>query len=243
MHRIYYAHAHFSDLDLDARWQWVVKGKTFLTTKQATSIKFATTVDHFFVCELDFENGYMAWSTCFFWFSGGDSVQHMSRVDSCHVVHGNHGGEWGDCHHWVWAVCGLQGLCCLAAVCWPILRQSRGRQTKRWENNINEWTGLEFANSHRVVWEQEKMERAGCKVFSGAPTILKGYGKVKWRRRRVTDDVERFPSKRNYYCLSRRATINRKPLTVKNCTEHYVHLFLRLKESDIDFSRDTYDQW
>ena len=130
MHRIYYAHAHFSDLDLDARWQWVVKGKTFLTTKQATSIKFATTVDHFLVCELDFENVYKyGLIYLFFWFSGGDSVQHMSRVDSCHAVHGNHGGEWGDCHHWVWAVCGLQGLCCLAAVCWPILRQSRGRQT------------------------------------------------------------------------------------------------------------------
>ena len=87
----------------------------------------------------------------------------------------------------------------------------RGRQKKRWEDKIKEWTGLEFANSQRAVedrkrwregirrggettpksgqgwssptprgmWRQGKMERAGCKVVNGAPTILTGYGKVK----------------------------------------------------------------
>ena len=55
----------------------------------------------------------------------------------------------------------------------------RGRTTtergkkKWWEDNIKEWTGLGFANSHRCG-EQEKMERAGCKVVSGAPTIRTG---------------------------------------------------------------------
>ena len=27
----------------------------------------------------------------------------------------------------------------------------QGRQRKRWEDNIREWTGLEFAKSHRTV--------------------------------------------------------------------------------------------
>ena len=53
-----YFHAHVNDLDLDARSQWVGKGKKisvdFLTTKQAVSIKLAktltlATVGHFYV--------------------------------------------------------------------------------------------------------------------------------------------------------------------------------------------------
>ena len=32
----------------------------------------------------------------------------------------------------------------------------QGRQRKRWEDNIREWTGLEFAKSQRVVEIREK---------------------------------------------------------------------------------------
>ena len=32
----------------------------------------------------------------------------------------------------------------------------RGRQRKRWEDNIREWTGLEFAESQRTVENREK---------------------------------------------------------------------------------------
>ena len=32
----------------------------------------------------------------------------------------------------------------------------QGRQKKRWEDNIREWTGLEFAKSQRVVEIREK---------------------------------------------------------------------------------------
>ena len=32
----------------------------------------------------------------------------------------------------------------------------QGRQRKRWEDNIREWTGLEFANSQRAVENREK---------------------------------------------------------------------------------------
>ena len=48
----------------------------------------------------------------------------------------------------------------------------QGRQRKRWEDNIREWTGLEFGKSHRAVENREKMEKSGCKIICGTPTIL-----------------------------------------------------------------------
>ena len=38
----------------------------------------------------------------------------------------------------------------------------RGRQRKRWEDNIREWTGLEFAKSQRAVENRKKVEETGC---------------------------------------------------------------------------------
>ena len=51
----------------------------------------------------------------------------------------------------------------------------QGRQKKRWEDNIREWSGLEFAKSQRTVEnieekEKEKKEATGCEVMCGAPT-------------------------------------------------------------------------
>ena len=42
-------------------------------------------------------------------------------------------------------------------ILWGIVRGGRrpGRQRKRWEDNIREWTGLEFAKSQRV-WRTQK---------------------------------------------------------------------------------------
>ena len=48
----------------------------------------------------------------------------------------------------------------------------QGRQKKRWEGNIREWTGLEFAKSPRAVDNREKMEEAGREIICGAPTTL-----------------------------------------------------------------------
>ena len=50
----------------------------------------------------------------------------------------------------------------------------QGRQRKRWEDKIREWTGLEFAKSKRAVagGEQGKMEETGCEIICGAPTTL-----------------------------------------------------------------------
>ena len=47
----------------------------------------------------------------------------------------------------------------------------QGRQRKRWENNVREWTGLEFGKSQRAV-ENREMEKTGRKIICGAPTTL-----------------------------------------------------------------------
>ena len=48
--------------------------------------------------------------------------------------------------------------------------RGQGRQKKRWEDNIREWTGLDFAKSQRAVENREKKKETGC----GAPTTLAG---------------------------------------------------------------------
>ena len=49
----------------------------------------------------------------------------------------------------------------------------RGRQKKRWEDNIKEWTGMEFGNSLRAA---EDRERYCCNAICGAPTTIKFKG-------------------------------------------------------------------
>ena len=39
----------------------------------------------------------------------------------------------------------------------------QGRQRKRWEDNIREWTGLEFAKSRRTVENREKWWKLAVK--------------------------------------------------------------------------------
>ena len=48
----------------------------------------------------------------------------------------------------------------------------QGRQRKKWEDNIREWTGLEFTKSQRAVVKKGKVEEAGCEIICGAPTTL-----------------------------------------------------------------------
>ena len=48
----------------------------------------------------------------------------------------------------------------------------QGRQRKRWEDNIREWTGLEFGKSQGAVENREKIEKIGCKIICGVPTTL-----------------------------------------------------------------------
>ena len=48
----------------------------------------------------------------------------------------------------------------------------QGKQRKRWEDNIREWTGLEFAKSQKAVENREKMEETGSESICDAPTTL-----------------------------------------------------------------------
>ena len=47
----------------------------------------------------------------------------------------------------------------------------KGRQRKRWEDNITEWTGLRLSELVRRAEDREEWkELAGCHVICGAPT-------------------------------------------------------------------------
>ena len=51
----------------------------------------------------------------------------------------------------------------------------QGRQRKRWEDNISEWTGLEFSRSQRAVENRKKWRKLVAKSC-GAPAtfVVKG---------------------------------------------------------------------
>ena len=44
-------------------------------------------------------------------------------------------------------------------------RRRQGGQRKRWEDNIREWTGLEFSKSQRAVENREKWRKLVAKSF------------------------------------------------------------------------------
>ena len=48
----------------------------------------------------------------------------------------------------------------------------QGRQRKRWEANIREWTGLEFGKSQRAVENRGKRRKLVFEIVCGAPTTL-----------------------------------------------------------------------
>ena len=52
-------------------------------------------------------------------------------------------------------------------------REKRGRQ-KRWEDNIKEWTGMDFASSIRAAEKRTRL-RDCCEFICGAPTTFQGY--------------------------------------------------------------------
>ena len=55
-------------------------------------------------------------------------------------------------------------------------RKRRGRQKKRWEDNIRKWTGLEFAKSQRAAENREKWRKLVVKssVLPQRPSRLRG---------------------------------------------------------------------
>ena len=67
-------------------------------------------------------------------------------------------------------------------------------QRKRWEDNIREWTGLEFAKSQRAVENKENWRKLFAKSY-GCPNDPRGY---------VIDE------RREYQCESMSFKSNRK---------------------------------
>ena len=52
--------------------------------------------------------------------------------------------------------------------------RTQGRQKKKWEDNIKEWTGLEFTKSKRAVEKREKWRKLVVKssvVPQGTPQV------------------------------------------------------------------------
>ena len=52
--------------------------------------------------------------------------------------------------------------------------ERKSRQKKRWEDNIREWTGLEFVKSQRAVQAREKWRKLVVKssdVPQGPPAV------------------------------------------------------------------------
>ena len=60
----------------------------------------------------------------------------------------------------------------------------QGRQRKRWEDDIREWTGLEFAKSQRAVENMEKWR----KLVAKSPVVP---------QRRTTGDSRYFDNRCN----------------------------------------------
>ena len=52
----------------------------------------------------------------------------------------------------------------------------KDRQKKRWEGNIKEWTGMDFASSTWAVEDRSRLRGIVAKSSCGAPTIRQGYG-------------------------------------------------------------------
>ena len=58
-------------------------------------------------------------------------------------------------------------------------KRKRGRQKKRWEDNIKERTGMDFASSTRAAENKTKWKDGKgycCEFICGAWTTFQGYG-------------------------------------------------------------------
>ena len=64
----------------------------------------------------------------------------------------------------------------------------QGRQRKRWEDNIREWTGLEFAKSQRAVENREKWRKLVVK----SSVVPKRPSQLKDGSNEMRNNLERF---------------------------------------------------
>ena len=47
----------------------------------------------------------------------------------------------------------------------------KGRQNKRWEDNITEWKGFQLGDALRKA-ENKRTEKSGCLIILGAPKVI-----------------------------------------------------------------------
>ena len=69
--------------------------------------------------------------------------------------------------------------------------KGKGGRQNRWDDNIKELTGMDFARSTRATEKQDKAERDCFEVMCGAQTTVQGYG---WLTRDFTSFSTVFQS-------------------------------------------------
>ena len=75
----------------------------------------------------------------------------------------------------------------------------QGRQRKRWEDNIREWTGQKFGRSQRAVENRENGEKkTGCEIICGAPATRVVKGQVKMKLKNAGSSFEMHAEKASY---------------------------------------------
>ena len=81
----------------------------------------------------------------------------------------------------------------------------QGRQRKRWEDNIREWTGLEFAKSQRAVENRERWRKVVAKssVVPQRPSLLRD----RWWRKDLVTTISENESKCPGHCRDRKCVI------------------------------------
>ena len=59
-------------------------------------------------------------------------------------------------------------------------KRKRGRQKKRWEDNIKEWTGMDFASSTRAAENRTRWKGivANSSVVPRRPSKVMGYNRI-----------------------------------------------------------------
>ena len=65
-------------------------------------------------------------------------------------------------------------------------KRKRGRQKKRWEDNIGEWTCLDFNSSQRAAEDRQRWQKSIADVNSGVHTTLMVPGHRKEQERLIS---------------------------------------------------------
>ena len=89
----------------------------------------------------------------------------------------------------------------------------RGRQKKRWEDNIKEWMGMGFGDSLRAAEDREGWKGivATSSMVPRQPPRLRDWGEMRW-------DVAAHINCRQLVCLEKLAVYRRQVTNSNDCT-------------------------